>query len=93
MQADYDCRRRNLPAFRQASNQWRFGHAHSLLSADSSATACVGRCHQSQHGLPQTERAASEILTLPMNPQMKEEQAGQIQETMPRWCGDAASRE
>ena len=55
--------------------------------------AYFGHCHQNQHGLPQTERAASEILTLPMNPQMKEEQAGQIQETLPRWCGDAASRE
>ena len=55
--------------------------------------AYVGRCYQSQHGLPQTERAASERLSLRIHPQMKEEQAGQIHEMMLRCCGNSAVRE
>ena len=55
--------------------------------------AYFGHCHQNQHGLPQTERGASEIRSLRIHPQMKEEQAGQIHEMMLRCCGDAASRE
>lgn len=55
--------------------------------------AYVGHSHQSQHGLPQTERAECEILSLPIHRQMKEEQAGHSHEMMLRCCGNSAVRE
>ena len=48
--------------------------------------AYANRCFHSQNGLLQTERAAGEILSLPMHPQMNQEQVSQVCEAVLRWC-------
>lgn len=54
--------------------------------------AYAGRCFQSQHGLPQTERAAGEILSLPMHPQLTNEHISQVCEQLIRWSEPSAVR-
>ncbi len=48
--------------------------------------AYAGRCYQSLHGLPHTEQAAREILSLPMYPQLTNESVNQVCDLLLRWC-------
>ena len=47
--------------------------------------AYAGRCFQSPYGLPETERAAGEILSLPIHPQLRDDQVTQVCEQLRGW--------
>ena len=54
--------------------------------------AYAGRCFQSQQGLPHTEQAAGEILSLPIHPQLTDEHVGRVCEQLLRWTEPLAAK-
>ena len=54
--------------------------------------AYAGRCFQGQHGLPQTEQAAGEILSLPIHPQLTNDDVSKVSEQLIGWCQSLAGK-
>lgn len=54
--------------------------------------AYAGRCFQSHHGLPETERAAGEILSLPIHPQLTDDQGSRVREQLHAWDQSSTTR-
>ena len=49
--------------------------------------AYLGRCFLSVNGLPETERAASQVLSLPMHPQLTDDQVRHAAGSVNEWSG------